>query len=468
MVPIPDAPAPAPASGLKTAKRQVIVIGAGLAGLRTADLLAQKGVDAIVIEARDRVGGRTLSQPIGNDKSNSDEGGEFLSPLHRRMFKLAEEFGITTFPTYAEGERVLELDDRRATYKGLIPKVSIPNLLALHIALSTLDRMRKEVPIDKPWAARRAREWDAMTVEAWKNKWLPFGFLKPARDLLDAAVRTIYGAEPGDMSLLYFLFYLNSGGGLTALAEVKNGAQETRMATGSQEISKQLARRLGRRVILGAPVRAIDLSPEGVAVRTDQGDFHAEFVVLAVPPMVAGSIEGLPPRRYQIADNMPMGSVIKTIVRYPRAFWRDQGLSGEAVSNSGPAAAVFDNTSYDGQEPALLGFIIGKFAREWGARSPAERKVAFLAELARLFGPEASVPSGYVERDWTQEEFSRGGYAGLWKTGQLTQLGPWLRQPAGRLHFAGTETAIEHNGYMEGAVESAERVVSELLPRLNR
>jgi monoamine oxidase len=443
----------------------VIIVGAGLAGLTAARRLATAGADALVLEARDRVGGRTLSQSAGS--AVFDLGAQWLGPTHRRMLALCREFGIATFPTYVSGKRILEVGGRRSTYQGMIPALSPHNLISLHLALRRLDSMRRRVPLSAPVSAPRAAEWDGMTVESLRRRLLPF---KAAREVFDAAVRTIFCAEPAEISLLHFLFTLNSGEGLESLVEADGGAQQTRFVLGSQEVSKRLAQRLGDRVRLESPVSLIEQDKTGVRVRCTQGTFSARRCVLAVPPALAGRISydpELPAARDQLTQRMPMGSIVKTIVLYDRPFWREDGLSGEAVSTDGPVTAAFDNTSLDGSQAALVAFVVGRHARQMGPLPASLRREEVLACLGRLHGPEAGRPAGYMEKDWSLETFSRGCYAGIMPPGVLTHFGDALRAPVGRLHFAGSETAAAWCGYMEGAVESGERAPDEVLAALS-
>jgi monoamine oxidase len=158
-----------------------------------------------------------------------------------------------------------------------------------------------------------------------------------------------------------------------------------------------------------------------------------------------------------------MGSVIKCVIAYSRPFWREGGLSGEALSDAGPLRAVFDDSSHDGAHAALVGFIVGDEARTFHARSREERRVAVIEQLARLFGPDATTPVEYVDHDWIGETWSRGCYVGIMGQGTLTSYGSALRRPIDRVHFAGTETAEHWAGYFDGAIEAGERAAREVL-----
>jgi monoamine oxidase len=318
------------------------------------------------------------------------------------------------------------------------------------------------VPEADPLKARKAAEWDGMTVETWQRRNVK---TRGARALLDTAVRAVFAAEPSELSFLFFLHYLRQGGGLMRLTEIQNGAQQTRLAEGFQEVSVRLAKELGERVVLGAPVRAIRQEGAGAVVVSDRGEVGCERVIVAVPPALAGRIEyepALPALRDQLTQRMPMGSVIKCVAFYEAPFWRTAGYSGEALGDAGAVKLVFDDSPEDGSHGALVGFIMGKDARAHSGK-PEARKKAALESFTRFFGPSASSPVDYIDQDWPAERWSRGCYAGVMGPGVLTAYSSALREPVGRVHWAGTETARVWMGYMEGALEAGERAADEVL-----
>lgn len=445
----------------------VLVIGGGLAGLSVADRLAGKGISALVLEAQQRVGGRTLTVPT--ELGHVDLGGQFVGPHDMPLLALAERLGVQIFPTYVTGERVLEVEGRVLRYHGLIPPVSLVNKVVLYLGLRRLDRMRRAVPLDAPWTAKQAEAWDRLTVESWKRQTFRS---QAARDLFDAAVRVIMSAEPTELSLLHFLFYLNSGGGLDYLAESHNGAQQSRFVLGAQELSTRLAAHLGDRAVVDAEVLAIQQDATGVTVRTrTRGAYRGRYAISTVPPVPARRITYapmLPPLalRDQLMEHMPMGATTKAVAIYDEAFWRSEGRSGEAVSTAGPVTATFDNTSHDGRQPALMGFVVGKHARKMGRLSTDEQRRAVLGAFERFFGPKATKPAAFYIKDWQVEGSIGGCYVASMAPGAMTRSGTALRAWAGRLGFAGTETAMRWNGYMAGALDSAERVVDEVVGKL--
>ena len=438
----------------------VVVVGAGLAGLCAARELVRGGCSVRVLEARDRVGGRTQSEVIRG--ATFDLGGQWIGPGQRRMAALCQEFGIETFPTWHTGTKVLECMGRRSTFKGAIPSLSVPHLLEAQVGLMRLDRIVRKIPLQAPHALPESREWDDTTVESWRREQL---IARATREVFDVAVRTVFGAEPSELSLLWFLYYLQTGGGLSAHVDIAKGAQQDRFVRGAQSVSLALARALEGRVMLSAPVRAIAQDDDGVWVEHARGVTSARYAVMAVPPSMLTRMEwapALPGTVDQVLQRMPMGATVKVLAFYERAFWRERGLSGEVVATRGPISAVFDNSSADGRVPCLVSFVVGRDARGWSSRPAVERRQEVLAQLARCVGDEALRPVEMVEKDWSEEPWTRGCPVGNAVPGTWMQHAA-LRDPVGRVHLAGTETATAWTGYMEGAVESGERAAREVL-----
>jgi monoamine oxidase len=466
------------------AEADVVVVGAGLAGLVAARRLAAQGVRPVVLEARDRVGGRLLNEPIGDGKV-VEIGGQWIGPTQHRIAALAAELGIGTFPSYDEGRHLIEVRGRRASYTGsladtrpglvrdLARGISPLALADFERARARLDRMARAVPLEQPWTAARAGSWDNQTFESWVRR---NTVTAAARTLFELATEAVWACEPGEVSLLHILFYTHSAGGFDRLVGTENGAQQDRFVGGSQLLALNMAAAMSPGDLrLEAPVRRICQDREGVIVQFGAthapASLRARRAIVAVPPTLAGRIAydpPLPALRDQLTQRMPQGAVIKTMAVYDRPFWREAGLSGQATTDVGPARVTFDNSPPDGTPGVLLGFLEGRVAREWCARPAAERRAAVLAGHARLFGPRARGPEQFVERAWAEEEWTRGCYGCVMTPGGWTGFGPALRAPVGRLHWAGSETATVWSGYMDGAVQSGERAAAEALAALGR
>jgi monoamine oxidase len=373
---------------------------------------------------------------------------------------------LQTFPTYTHGKKVLEIESKTSTYKRSIPSLSVLSLIQMQGALSYLERVRKRIPPGAPLTADNADALDAETLETWRGRFVRSSKIS---GVMDAAIRTMFGAEARDISALYFLMYVNGGGGLMKMVEADGGAQQDRFVAGAQSLSLALANELGEAVLLGRPARKIVQHDDGVRVETDGGAVEGRYVILAVPPALAGRIAyepGVSVARAQLTQRFAMGATVKVIVTYDRPFWREAGYSGEVVSADGPLSIVYDNTSHDEKQAALVGFIVGKHARQWSSQPAADRERRVLAALASYFGDDARACQEYHELDWGAEAWSAGCPVGGLPPGALTDCFANLRKPEGRIHFAGTEAATEWMGYMEGAIQSGERAADEVVRRL--
>lgn len=437
-------------------------MGAGLAGLVAARQLIAARRSVLVIEARDRVGGRTVNASIGAGKV-TEMGGQWVGPTQERLLTLAGELGVETFPTYHEGRNLLDLGGKLRRYKGTIPRLAPHVLLDIGRARRKVRRAAGRVPADAPWSAPKARELDSQTLYSWIRR---ATHTKKARNLLEIATGTVMGTGTAELSALWMLSYVSSAGSFDALIDVEGGAQQDRFVGGSQRISQRLAEELGEVLTLSAPVRRISQDGSGLDVEADGVAARAQRVIVAVPPPLAARISFAPSlggRRDQLTQRMAHGALTKCAAVYPEPFWREQGLSGQAVSDGGPVSTTFDNSPPDGAPGVLLGFIAGADAIRHARRSEAERRREVLECFERLFGEQAAKPGIYLETAWAEEEWSRGGPVCSFSPGALAQYGEALRQPAGRIHWAGAETATVWCGYMEGAVRSGELAAEEVL-----
>ena len=409
----------------------VVIVGAGLAGLAAARKLTADGIDCVVVEARDRVGGRTLNHPIGDGKI-VEVGGQWVGPTQTRVLELIRELGLETFPTYQRGEHVVEYDGELHRYTGTIPKLSKRLLADFGQAQWKLDRMAKKVPAAAPWTAPKAKEWDSQTLWSWMRRNM---FTQGGRDAMSLGVEAVWAAQPEDISLLHALFYISSAGGLDALWDTEGGAQDARIVGGSQLISIRMAEELGdERIVLDAPVRRIAHEADRVTVEADGLTLEARRAIVALPPTLTCRIAYDPPMpalRDQLTQRIPQGTVIKCMAIYERPFWRGQGLTGQATSLAGPVKLTFDNSPPDGSPGVLLGFLEGNQARMLGAETPERRRQAVLDGFVRLFGPEAAQPLDYVDKSWADEEWTRGCYGCYMPTGAWTVYGPHLSAPVG-------------------------------------
>jgi monoamine oxidase len=485
----------APARGRLHA--DVVVVGAGFAGITAARELKAHGVDVLLLEARDRVGGRTLNHKIDSHHI-VEVGGQWLGPEHdlpdrglgdpvnyptddavtgqSEIWKLARKMGVPRYATYNKGDYVDFRHGTRSTYSGRIPTDAPAGALEAAEAIIAIDKRCLSVPLDKPWTSADAMEWDSMTVETWMKygdsfAGQPFAGVTSAdgHHLLTLAVEAVFSAEPRDLSMLHLLFYTHSAGSFGSLINTDKGAQMYRLHGGSQTIAIRAAKTLGHRVHLSSPVREIEQAHHGVTVKGPGFTARAKRVIVAIPPTLAGRIHyspAMPALRDQLTQRIPMGTVIKVQCVYDEPFWRQDGLAGQATSDKGPVRVTFDNSPPDATDKhgpgVMMGFIEGTDGRRALSMSHAERRHGVIESFVRYYGPKAKKVVEYVEKSWASEPFTRGCYAGYFPPGVWLDYGHALREPVGRIHWAGTETAEIWTGYMDGAVRSGERAATEV------
>jgi len=442
----------------------VCVIGAGYAGLTAARRLVQGGRSVVVVEARDRVGGRVWTRRSESGAA-LDIGGTFVGPDQDRLHALAKEMGVALYRTYCEGDAILATGGKIRRYPSdKTPRINPLALLSAGQAIARLDAMAKKVPVDAPWDAPKAATWDARSARSWLSpRNVP---VREARDLLEATLRALFCCDLSEVSLLNVLFLIRSGDGLVHFMSIEGGYQENQVDGGAQEIAIRIAAELGDSVVLDTPVvtvrdrgGALEVGARGLTVT-------ARDVVITIPPSLASHLEfdpPLPADRALLLHQLPAGTEIKAVAVYDEPFWRSDGLAGASVAMDDLFEVTLDVSPRSGEPGMMSLYPAGPKARRLAAMTPDDRRATAIDTLRRRFGPKASAPSEYVDQNWAEQEWSRGCSMAHFGPGVLTQYGRLLRAPHGRIHWAGTETASVSHGAIDGAIRSGERVAAEVI-----
>ncbi|HYO04115.1 MAG TPA: flavin monoamine oxidase family protein [Mycobacterium sp.] len=435
----------------------VVIVGAGFAGLTAARSLTGLGYDVVVLEGRDRVGGRSHTTTIAGVPV--DFGGTFVGPTQTEVLELAAELGCPTVPTYHEGKNLIRWRGRVESYRSTIPKLSILELLDVSRIQWRFERLGRQVPLGKPWTAPTAHRLDQQTLEGWLRS-VHAG--RSTRDLMAIMARVTWGCEPDEVSLLHAVRYVKAAGGIGPMLDVEGGAQQDRFPAGTQQIALRMAEDLGDRVRLDHVVERIAHGADRVTVHTATEALTARAVVVAVPPEHRAIIAfdpGLPVGHADLARHWPQGKLSKAYAAYATPFWRADGRSGEALSDDGPVFITFDVSPGDDGPGVLLGFTD---APTFDPLAPDARRACALKCFADLFGDRALHPIDYVDHRWGAEPFAPGGPTAAVPPGSWTTYGQWLREPVGGIFWAGTETADEWTGFLDGAVRSGHRAAAEV------
>lgn len=442
----------------------VAIVGAGFAGLSAALALRAAGLGVRLLEASDRVGGRTLTVRLA-DGSPVELGGAWVGPGHTRIAALAREHGIAPLRQYAQGENLFETASGAVvSYRGHLPSSTPSATLALHTALAQLEELAGQVPVECPWEAPAAL--DGQTVADW----LARNVADPeAHAVLELLCEAVIAAAPAEVSLLHLLFFGRASGGLDGLIAVEGGAGEERLVQGTHELARRIAAGLEDELRLASPVCGAEWSDAGVRLDAGPESCTARRAIFAIPPAQAVRVCFAPPlpvARDALTQRVAQGAAMKCVAVYDEPFWRAAGLSGHGRSLVGPGKGFFDVTPAAGAPGMLMCFVEADHARRLGALPQSQRRVEVLDGFARLFGARALRAVDYRDHDFSAEPYVRGCYAGYFPPGAWTRFGAHVRTPAGPLHWAGTETAAEWYGYMEGAVRSGERAAAEALAAL--
>lgn len=439
------------------------VVGAGFAGLTAALRLKQAGRSVALLEARDRIGGRTFTV-TRDDGSWIDRGGAWIGPGQDRIYAMMDEFGVPEYKQHNDGDAMMVIDGKKHRYGGTIPWSMSPWAVTnLGIGLLSIEKMCKSIPREAPWEAKHAAEWDRISLGEWIEK---NTMSKAAREMLDMALSGVYTSAGSETSLLWALTQMGSGGGPTFVISGKGGAQDARPVGGMGAIYRSIAAELGDALHLSRPVRQITQDAGGVTVAADGLTVRARRAIVAIPLAIASSIVYeplLPVDRALLHQRMPSGAVIKISIIYDEPFWRADGLCGQSAAPGTPATLTIDACTNTADPGIMCVITEGPAARRLTGMDEADRKAAVIGELVDRFGGKANSPLEFHEQNWTIERYSGGGMISHATTGVLTEFGYTLRQPCGRVHWAGTESSAVMCGWVDGAIRSGERAAAEVM-----
>ena len=451
--------------------RDVAIIGAGPAGLMAARQLRAAGRSVAVLEARDRVGGRTWSDDV--DGAFLEIGGQWVSPDQTELLKLLGELGKETFSRYREGDNVyLDPEGDSHLYRG--ESFPLPEETAQEIdrLIGILDGLAAEIGASQPWSHPRARELDTISLRDWLR----------SQSSDETACQNIGIFVAGGMltkpahsfSALQAVLMAASAGSFSNLVD-DGFILDRRVIEGMQSVSEAMASELGENVVfLNTPVRTIRWSDSAqtgsvdarVTVWSDRLTVRARHVIVAVPPNLYSRISfepALPRLQQQMHQHQSMGLVIKVHAVYETPFWRTEGRSGTGFGAAEICQEVYDNTNYGDYRGTLVAFVSDERADEVFQLSAAERRRKILESLSRYHGEAALTPEVYYESDFGSEEWTRGAYAASYDLGGLHRYGANQLDPVGPIHWACSDLAAEGYQHVDGALRQGRRAAEDLL-----
>jgi putrescine oxidase len=442
--------------------RDVVIVGAGPSGLTAARELKKAGLSVAVLEARDRVGGRTWTDTI--DGAMLEIGGQWVSPDQTALMDLLDELGLKMYPRYRDGESVyIGADGKRTQYTGDTFPVNETTKAEMDKLVAILDELAAEIGPTEPWAHPKARELDTISFHHWLRR----------NSTDEEACNNIGLFIAGGMltkpahafSALQAVLMAASAGSFTHLTD-EDFILDKRVIGGMQQVSLLQAAELGDDVVLNSPVRTIKWDDNGVTVVSEQATVNARYVIMAVPPNLYSRVSFDPPlprRQHQMHQHQSLGLVIKVHAVYDTPFWREDGLSGTGFSAGALVQEVYDNTNYGDTRGTLVGFVSDEKADAVFELSAEDRKKAILESIAGFLGDKALTPEVYYESDWGSEEWTRGAYASSYDLGGLHRYGKDQHANVGPIYWSSSDLAAEGYQHVDGAVRMGQATAARIV-----
>ncbi len=436
-----------------------IVIGGGLSGLVAARNLHRSGRNILLIEARDRTGGRMHGQRLASGQW-IDLGGQWVGPTQDRFLALLDEYGVRRFSSPVHGRTVLLFNGHRYEFNGFfqgfhegeIPGISEAEWCDATEAWARFQALSMAMPAGHPCQDDQNKRLDSDTFARWIEENTQTDFGRWYFSYMARVVGFLGPAEPNQVSLLHVLWGQNC-------APQSEHPEAELLHGGAGQIPEKIAAELGERIRLSEPVLRIYHNEAGVEVETAHNRFAAQFVIVAMPPHLAGKISydpPMPPLRAQLTQRVPMGCCVKILVSYDTPFWREKGLAGIGLGNCQWIELCADSSDPETGVGVIATFVVGDRYGRWRPMSEGDRRAAVLSDLAIYFGNEALSPTTYDEVDWPGDPWAGGGYAAFMPPGVWTSFGEALTAPVGHIYWAGTEIADRWPGFFEGAVRTGE------------
>jgi monoamine oxidase len=419
-------------------RTDVVIVGAGFTGLSAAHALKAAGVDFLLLEARDRVGGRVEARQNGLGE-RIDSGGQFLCQDMPELMALVEAYGKTLVETYVDGEFLAQ------------PAMSEAAAERTYLASMAIRERMNSISPDDPAIA-------GLTVATWLDSQQD---PEDAKGAFRSMIEGLWCLALEKVPLWYLID--NDRRVTNEVPELQYFLRET-----MQSLAEDLAGDLGGRVRRYEPVFRIEHGQDGVRVTSANGTIAARAALMALPPVTASKLDfapALPATTERALGVWESGMAIKLLLRYAKPFWRERGLSGMVMWRDPPGLFACD-AGMDGDHAALVVFVGGPLALRWRGSGDAVLRGEVTARLTRALGPDAAEILDISIRDWTGDRWSGGAYSDLIVDVTARDAERTLLAGAPPVHFASSELSPSFPGYIEGAIVAgriaAHKIVAEL------